>query len=75
MAVLIETKPKQPSLAAMIEELEQERQYRTGEFKRPDYRRMEPARRAMHDARLCAAIKTLRWLKENERHIKHRLAQ
>ena len=36
---------------------------------------MEPARRAMHDARLCAAIKTLRWLKDNERHIKHRLAQ
>ncbi|MGA8169796.1 MAG: hypothetical protein WB816_03005 [Methylocystis sp.] len=72
---MTETKPKKPSLAAMIEELEQERQYRSGEFKRPDFRRMEPARRAMHDARLAAAIETIRWLKANERHIKHRLAQ
>ena len=55
---MTETKPKKPSLAAMIEELEQERQYRSGEFKRPDFRRMEPARRAMHDARLAAAIET-----------------
>jgi hypothetical protein len=68
-------KPKRPSLAAMIEELEQERLYRNGAFKRPNFSNMAPDMRAMHDARLDGAIETLRWLKTNERHVKHRMAQ